>query len=146
MKNQSFKKLVVMVPVLMSVISGAPTSSQKSDTIARPDNVSPALVVRDSASATPIDSLLKVAHEKVDKAAEVMDKVGKRGDRIISKIESIKNRQANIRMLLTPVQVEWNPRPLPPKELEASPPVPEIKPVDIEKPSWWQRKFGRDKK
>lgn len=147
MKNQSFKKLVVMVPVLMAVISGAPTASQKSDTVARPESAQYARPVQvDSVSSAPIDSLLKVAHEKVDKAAVVMDKVGKRGDRIISKLESIKSRQANIRMMLTPIQIEWNPQPLPPKELEASPAVPEIKPVQVHTPSWWKRNFGRDRK
>lgn len=145
MKNQIFRRLVAMIPVLIAISSGSPTSSQKTASEARRDTAPLAKPVQeDSVRAFPTDSLLKETFEKAEKASEIMDRVGRRGDRINSKLSVLENRQARILLHLTPVEVIWTPQPVPGKELQISHDTPEIKPVEVSRPSWWRRTFGHD--
>lgn len=137
MKKKLFSTLVFLS--LVMVMSANQTRSQKQvdqDTI-------PAKVIVDSVRTSVTNSvLLDSLSIKLDQIAEKVEKNTERGDRIENKVDNIRVRQVKIRLALMPVKVEpYQIRPVAYQALPIRVDSVVIRPIEMHKRSWWERKF-----
>ncbi|MCE6992113.1 hypothetical protein [Dyadobacter sp. CY323] len=144
MKNRIMSTLMSAALIIL-FMSTNPTASQENPGDVKTDTVpagKPAL--SDSTSRiVSNDSLLNAVSEKGDRALEKVDANYTRGGKLELKLDRLISRQTKIRMQLVPVEIKAslpNPRPVTPLSVVTD--SIQIKPVEMEKPSWWRRIFN----
>ncbi|KQS33981.1 hypothetical protein ASG33_08090 [Dyadobacter sp. Leaf189] len=91
---------------------------------------------------TSNDSLIEATNAKAGKVEQKFDKLAEKGDRIEGKIEILKMRQNWILRKLTPVEIDVSfLLPAPVKPIQVNTDSLQIKPIKVEKRSWWKRRF-----
>lgn len=131
----------------MLMTSANPTNSQKnSEAIPVVPGADTVPAVKDSTLLPVTSDRLDSLAAKAEKVGKAFDKADKKGDKMSKQLSSIQVRQLKtIHSLIyddTKISPAMLPKPAP--RIQPDPQRPEIKPVEVTRPSWWKRTFGHD--